>query len=114
MIQLPFKFPPQFIELTKNRGGQTWVDATRIVEMNQGKVNDKGKESEPKKENPPAKGTAGKETKAPAEPMMTIIDLKDPKGKLFVMEHPDEIIKKIKNSTSHFEFAFRMKDSKDS
>jgi hypothetical protein len=100
---MELRFPVQFIKLTKNLGGETWIDPNRIIKMDIGtqRDHDAGRETAPVK---------GKDANKKPEPsVMTIIQLSGAKKDVFVRESPEEINKIIRTQTYHFEFAVKGK-----
>jgi hypothetical protein len=97
------QLPVQFIKLTKNLGGEVWIDPTRIIYMDVGTSKDVTASKEP----------SDKDTKKKQEPptpaSMTILHVSGAKKELFVKETPEEINKAIRSQTYHFEMAFKGK-----
>jgi hypothetical protein len=95
------QLPVQFIKLTKNLGGEVWVDPSRIIYMEVGTSKElatKEADKDPKKKTDP-----------PGPTSMTIIHVNGAKKELFVKESPDEINKIIREQTYRFEMAFKGK-----
>ena len=96
-----FQLPVQFIKLTKNLGGETWIDPNRIIKIDVG--------TQREIDGQPPKPAPNKDAKKPDPATVTIIFLEGLKKEVFVKETPEEINKIIRTQTYHFELAFKGK-----